>query len=129
MNEIEQAIKILDRIVTLLHGDVEKCEQKAVQAHKAMRVAMDALQEKLERLNPKPLTLDELISSRNEPLYMKDITNLPFGYGDKWFICDLDKLPDAFYNYGKTWLAYRHKPDLVNVNKIEHIGEANNEGE
>lgn len=76
-------------------------------------VIIQALQEKLERENPQPLGLEELISNRGKPLYMKDITNLPFGYGDKWFICDLDNLPSAFYEYGKTWLAYRYEPKGV----------------
>ena len=58
-----------------------------------------------------PLTLEQIVEKRGEPLWYRPIgEDTPFDYGPMWFICNLDKLPKPFYSYGKTWLAYDHKP-------------------
>lgn len=104
---------------------------------KAVCVAIQAMQEKLERENPEPLGLQELKLMVGDPIYC---VSLDGEEENQWAILgysmagDIGVWAEDIYiflerDYGKTWLAYRHKPDLVNVNKIEHIGEANNEGE
>ncbi|WP_304508938.1 hypothetical protein [Anaerotignum sp.] len=96
-----------------------------------MDTAIQAVQEKLERENPKPLTLDELESMVDEPIYCVSIDGEE---KNQWGILALSMMgtvgiwTDEIYiflerDYGKTWLAYRYKPDLVNVNKIEHIAQ------
>ena len=74
----------------------------------------DALKEKLERENPKQLTIEELKTMIGEPVWVQG-PGLP-QYG-RWAIVE-----DAFgtslflvndftcHDIGKTWEAYRHKP-------------------
>ena len=58
-----------------------------------------------------PLTLEQMVEKRGEPLWYRPIgEGTPFDYDPAWFICNLDNLPEPFYSYGKTWLAYDHKP-------------------
>lgn len=148
MNEIEKAIETLRKI-----SDVETSKRYR-ELHEIkcfnydLLTAIHALQEKLERENPKPLGLEEMKNMIGNPIWCKWLfpRDREFEPGG-WFVIVKDdneklgfsaKKPLEYgcgvcgnKNYGKTWLAYRHKPDLVNVNKIEHIGEANNmiEGE
>ena len=59
-----------------------------------------------------PLTLEQMVEKRGEPLWYRPIgEGTPFDYDPAWFICNLDNLPEPFYSYGKTWLAYDHKPE------------------
>lgn len=90
--------------------------------------AIQALREKLEWENPQPLGLEELGNMSGEPYFHISLN----GNKNEWVILDkhISEHPQD-YNYGKTWLAYRYKPDSVDANKIEYIGEATNmvEGE
>lgn len=94
------------------------------------KIAADALREKAEREDPKPLTLEELRQMDGEPVWVCDL-------GDKDFVhcCvvqistplkyqDIDHYNSAlipgvehdwysFGEYGKTWIAYRYKPKEV----------------
>ena len=104
----EEAIKFLGRYV----GN-EYYTPKCQEAH---RMAIDALQEKLEREKPKMLTHKQLNELDECPIFVvpkgpyKD--NPPHwcvkygamvlvpGYEWTWAVKD----------YGKTWIAYRHEP-------------------
>ena len=84
----------------------------------AMQMAISALREKAERENPKPLTIEELRQMDGEPVWIK-----ADNYG---LFADVVKIRgredgDCFVGvkicyrlqengYGKTWIAYRHKP-------------------
>ncbi|MFA5659131.1 MAG: Lar family restriction alleviation protein [Oscillospiraceae bacterium] len=61
----------------------------------------------------KPLTLEQVTERRGKPLWYQPITDgedTPFDINPEWFICNPDKLPEPFYLYGKTWLAYAQEP-------------------
>lgn len=59
--------------------------------------------------NNQPLTLEELIDNSGEPLWFTSLRDTPYDDFPHWFICCLNKLPDNWYNYGKTWVAYAKK--------------------
>lgn len=79
---------------------------------------LDALREKQERMNPLPLTLDELKQMGDKPIY---IYRLEDGMGWWAVIRSVNHLKlsadyDGWFSmadYGKTWIAYRHKPEEV----------------
>ena len=80
--------------------------------------AAEALYEKAERENPRPLTLEELKQMDGEPVWIR--ADHYGTFADVVKIHGRDK-GDAFVGvkicyrlqengYGKTWTAYRHKP-------------------
>lgn len=82
----------------------------------ALQMAIAALREKAEREYPKPLTVEVLKLMEGEPVYVvpvkPSIEDLP-----GWCVLfdGYACVPGAewawdFYEYGKTWIAYRHKP-------------------
>ncbi|MBO5953304.1 MAG: hypothetical protein J6Q53_04190 [Oscillospiraceae bacterium] len=80
----------------------------------AMQMAIEALREKAEREDPKPLTIEELRDMIGEPIYIVHSHN-----GNEWQIftgyndCSFWSMGESFYlncRYGKGWIAYRHKP-------------------
>lgn len=91
----------------------------------AVRAAVAALQEKAEREDPKPLTLEELRQMDGELVYLKviDKSDRQNPHRSEWsevFLwnqninfwrfgneCEIEPKPE---NYGKTWVCYRHKP-------------------
>lgn len=90
-------------------------------------LAIEALREKAARENPEPLTLEELRKMVRKPVWVQDL--LISGCSAWHFVMEHDgevRLFDAVAlarrivgynattgeNYGKTWLAYRHKPDI-----------------
>lgn len=98
-------------------------ESVPMQVGKAFDVAIAALRAQQERENPEPLTLDELRKMDGEPVWIVEIE----GNRSYWAIVQrtvrykcydviyMTTLEDAYdYGvstlYGKTWLAYRHKP-------------------
>lgn len=128
MSEIERTVKILDCIATALLDDVERGDQKAAQAYAAMRMAIQALREKLERENPKPLTLEEVIEMPGEPVwccYEKEnkeiVTDCRLVSRGAFGCIGIDEKYLLFREYGVKWLAYRYEPK-----GIEHISEATN---
>lgn len=80
------------------------------------KLAAEALREKAERENPKPLTIKELRGMMGEPVYVVGCG------GGHWEIFE-DYNDDSFWrsdgafymakSYGKTWHACRHKPKEV----------------
>lgn len=88
----------------------------------ALYMAITALRAQVEAEQNKPLTLDELREMDEEPVWMCPPS---IGDGVEWNIAGGEwALVDIYYelcratkgdlavfeNYGKTWLAYRHKP-------------------
>lgn len=95
----------------------------------AEQMAIEALREKAEREDPQPLTFEELLQMDGEPVWLHTITDpRPYRCGlifvqvaeirtamycAFWAFgneCEIDRSPDE---YGKTWIAYRHKPKEV----------------
>ena len=72
---------------------------------------MDAIREKQERENPKPLTIEELQQMNGEPVFIRKLD------GDQsfWMLAYPDVVSNRlgwldYRNYGSAWVAYRHKP-------------------
>lgn len=134
----ERAIK---RLSIHLRADVD-CYNQAVAkgymnaalVHKtdaeANRIAITALREKAEREDPKPLTLEELRQMDREPVWVVELDDKAHGeycviqIGEPLPYQDIDHYNSAlipgiehdwysFGDYGKTWIAYRHKPKEV----------------
>lgn len=94
----------------------------------ALEFAVSALREKLERENPKPLTIEELRQMDGEPVWVTDPSEPAVSAYCTIDVCVRfkedrvnDKYSEAmipgdgfsyyqFDKYGKTWIAYRHKP-------------------
>ena len=81
----------------------------------ALDMALDALKEKAERENPAPLTLEELRRMKaGEVIWHESIQGLDGGWlvlrnhDIKMFQAEITGI-----RYGKTWIAYRHKPKGV----------------
>ena len=79
----------------------------------AFDAAIAALQEKAEREDPKPLTIEELHNMIGEPVYIvgrfSSRWEIFVGYND----CSIWNETQIFYStlrYGDLWVAYRHKP-------------------
>ena len=78
------------------------------------KFVLDAIREKQERENPKPLTIEELHGMIGEPVWVQG-PGLP-QYG-RWAIVE-EAFGNSLYlvndftchDIGKTWIAYRHKP-------------------
>ena len=80
------------------------------------KFAADAIREKLEREDPKPLTLEELRQMEGEPVWVKHY------HGGEWVTVHWDYVRRISYSckaclfeheYGRDWIAYRHKPKEV----------------
>lgn len=96
----------------------------------ALLMAIDALMEKAERDDPKPLTIEELLQMDGELVWFEVIDANDYTVPNKseWAQVVLPEWKRAVWfwrfgnecesepkmeNYGKTWLAYRHKPKEV----------------
>lgn len=96
----------------------------------AVRLAAAALQEKAEREDPKPLTLDELWQMNGEAVWMEILNGGEFWMPqysswvevkacnyqksvEFWLFGSEEELDPNPNNYGKTWICYRHKPKEV----------------
>lgn len=113
---IAEAIKQLDGANAMLFNRNMKTFNSAI------IMAIAALREKAEREDPKPLTIEELRRLDEEPVWVK-AKKAKAGYG-MWCVVNYNRLTrrvEAFIpgientwfegeEYGKTWLAYRHKP-------------------
>lgn len=88
----------------------------------------DALREKLERENPKPLTIEELRKMDGEPVYVSDLQRPEeseyciihaddrYGHGDKYRSAQIGGCECFWYDfetYGERWIAYRTRPKEV----------------
>lgn len=134
MNDIEIAIKFMQFSIeiqlistrAMIHCNGRKKLGKEYlkemgQRIASYKIAIQALQEKAERENPKPLTLEQLKGKKWKAwIYIK--TNEMAAMTSDWYrifepiiadfsvgypgvIWDLD-----FSDYGKTWSAYDHEP-------------------
>lgn len=87
----------------------------------------EAIQEKLDRENPKPLTIEELRQMDGEPVWVSDrkypsdsgycVIRAPkdtfSDHGDRYCIAEIPGCEcgwHEFEKYGVDWIAYRHKP-------------------
>jgi hypothetical protein len=109
---IEQATAVLD-------GMVDKACYYPNRENDALDMAIEALREKAERENPKPLTLEELKERVGKPVWIQkehygeykvfkkhhDSLNK---YGKRYWFTDKEILFEC--HYGETWLAYDYEP-------------------
>lgn len=88
MNEIEKAIKTLQGESGCVELDLSNgnAGEKAQDFADACHVAVEALREKQEREDPKPLTLEELMEMTREPVYDADDEN--------WYVIDYVDIVD-----------------------------------
>lgn len=111
--DIEQAIQILKR-TTFFNG-----RSGTADFYAAIDLAVQALQEKQERENPKPLTFKELEERYGKSVYAVSLDKeeenqwgmLRHSLGGTLGIFDKDGL--ALFierEYGETWQAYDHEP-------------------
>lgn len=99
----------------------ERAQISAV--NEACRLAVAALRVQQEMENPKPLTLKQLRQMNGEPVWCVSLKNEKSEYAilrivemsRTWYIAVSGA--SAGYGdkdtYGKTWLAYRHKPEVA----------------
>ena len=73
----------------------------------ACTMAIDALKEKAERENPAPLTMEELVMMDGIPVWIKDKHSSGYEFSADAADYFEGRNPKE---YGKTWIAYRHKP-------------------
>ena len=93
-------------------------------------IAAAALREKAEREDPKSLTLEELRQMDGEPVWVNDLCTKAHG---EYCVISIEKpmvfqdidhynaayIPGVehtwyeFGDYGREWIAYRHKPKEV----------------
>lgn len=111
MTDIEQAIIELN-VMRCKYSHIRKNDSEWF----AIETAQEALREKQERENPKPLTLDELKARVGNPVYIKCEWMSEWGVFDRsdgedaWFALADHRERFNIYEYGKTWIAYDHKP-------------------
>lgn len=74
----------------------------------ASKAAVEALREKQERENPKPLTLEEMRSMIGEPVWVKVNDVGKIRGGGYWTI-----VSKAVIGLFDAFTAYRHKPEEV----------------
>lgn len=111
---IQRATKVLGMAVTF--NGCGRCTSDELK--EAVNAAQDALREKAEREDPKPLSLNELRQMDGEPVWIKadhygifaDVVKISGrDDGDNFVGVKLCyRLQEN--GYGKTWIAYRHKP-------------------
>lgn len=91
-------------------------------SNEAKSLAMVALAEKIERDNPKPLTLVDITFMSGKPIYVSSLGNSYWAIvaevdmrGKSFtLVSEIDSEEErSFSLYGKTWLAYKHKPKGV----------------
>lgn len=119
-------MKIREAIKTLEDGawwdslpqDMSDADMNPLQD--ALNMAIAALRAQQEAEENEPLTLDELkqhLSCRHpheiEPLYVIFNPPIPIDYAPRWRgAYNLSQLvASSAKDYGKTWLAYRRKPE------------------
>ena len=107
---IEEAIKILEYPVKKWSMEWDERED-GLSYYEALDMAISALrqQEHFREATKKaePLTLDELRKMDGEPVWCVSL-GAELSRGNGWYI----GVNNWFMNgYGKTWLAYRQKPE------------------
>lgn len=121
---VERAIEIISRKSSIPLGK----ESFSLDIEPAYDSALAAIRAEQERLNPQPLTVEEMNELNKEPVYIMHVDTIKNGalwhmngwhiltastfqnHGQcKWFVDNGWSELDG--NYGKTWLAYRTKPE------------------
>lgn len=110
---IEEAIKRIRN-----HMEVHRIGQYPhIYIGEALTMAIAALQEKAERDDPKPLTLEELRQMDGESVWIVwpdgRIKSQWWIVGSPdWYLMEFDD-PIEVKRYGTIWVAYRHKTKEV----------------
>jgi hypothetical protein len=111
VNEIEKAISLMET------NKNSACTTLGLEKNNPLYdLAIKALQEKQERENPQPLTLEQLKSMDTKPVYCAGIKNKALtGWG---LVCTanneiIDSFCDLwqFEDYEKEYVSYAHKPE------------------
>ena len=113
-----------ERAIEILWDEIARNQQPLRCTRKELCDAVEIAEEAIRRAQQpnEPLTLEQLRQMSGEPVWCQ---SLPAGtYGSRWSICygeDLEKYPTPQIamslgeyeesDYGKTWLAYRSKPE------------------
>lgn len=120
--DIEESIKVLDEIAKGFENlSAEVCARNDLIAlwagrAKGIRQAIAVINARLRVQPNEPLTLEELREMDGEPVWIAS----PDGWDTPcWMLVDVEYELcreahgglAAFENYGKTWLAYRRKPE------------------
>jgi hypothetical protein len=118
---IEEAIKFWEHMLDEIQKGVDEfyfwTEDLQDELADALNVALAAIGAQQEAAT-KPLALDELLKMNGEPVWVEDLqVKTLSSYG----IVVIDEEPYSYVtvplgniplqNYGKTWLAYRRKPN------------------
>ena len=85
----------------------------------ALTMAITALQEKAEREDPKPLTIEELRQMNGESVWIvwpdgRIKSQWWIVNSTDWYLMEFDD-PFQEKRYGSIWVAYRHKPKEANT--------------
>lgn len=109
----QEAIKRINEHMSIHHIG----QYPHIHLAEALRMALDALWEKAEQEDPKPLTLEELQKMVGEPVWMvwpdNRIRSRWWIVGShEWYMMEFDD-PNMVKRYGSVWVAYRHKPRKV----------------
>ena len=108
---IQNVIKIREQCYNYL---LELGVDDRTESVEAARITLEAVREKAEREDPKPLTLEELRQMDGEPVWMawpdKRIKAKWWIVGNhEWNVMEFDD-PIMAKRYGSVWVAYRYKP-------------------
>lgn len=123
IRELESAIKLSRYYLGVTTGLGDQLAINGLTRNiESREKAIAALREQEERENPKPLTIEELRQMDGEPVYVIPLEkSLKDKSWEEWCVMDGDEaeVPGIEYwswnlsAYGKTWIAYRHKPKEV----------------
>ena len=116
----EEAARILDPETSRDELWKYDADTRIEACNEACRMGADALRAQQERENPKPLTPDELKEMDGEPVWIIPLC-VDTGWTAQWRIytvrepVTVNAKSYGWYglhlkDYGKTWVAYRHKP-------------------
>lgn len=125
MSRDEEAISTLDKELlrlNVLFKENHSMSQRVGYLIRAYTAAIAALQERAERRNPQPLTLEQLRGMVGNPVYVFSTDeDKPSGYGLVGKTRKVEGQQEIIVptllccfeerNYGKTWFAYRSKPE------------------
>lgn len=115
MTDEEKAIAWCEDLIVQSKEIMPQCSD-ALKAELAEQMefaetALSTLRDRIARQNPRPLTLDQLREMEwYEPVYVKFKHAIPSKVVSNLYDC-LCYIGASESNYGKTWLAYRRKPE------------------
>ena len=117
VNDIVKAIETVQDMLDVLETAGSCYVYKHNGGADRLRNVLDCLSTQQEQESNDPLTLDELRKMDREPVYIW----YPYPKYGEWVVSDgfnqyknfTSTDNDSWYigDYGKTWLAYRHKPE------------------